>query len=378
MGVGALRARWQLFDSNILWSDSFFMRLLTILFSLLLACGCSRQTSSSPSPGAAGPPLDPAAPGMVWRVADPQNQTHFYLAGSFHLLRPQDYPLPAPYETAWMASRHVIFEIPPGDAASAEIKSALAPLLTLPAGQKLQDRITADSWSRLSTWAADKGFPLKQLETSPPWLAALSVTIATVKSLGFDSRHGIEQSLAARLAESGKTSEGLETSVGQITLFQNLPAATQEAMLRQSLLDVELLPQKAAVLTKAWRQGDTDTLHNTLSLSFQDFPELRRAILTDRNAAWLPRLEALLQSPAAARPAGPTFVLVGAAHLCGPDGLLALLRSKGYAVEHLLPAAAAKPSPVPAGEPAPGHSPVQSPTPVPAPSIAPPAPGKAA
>ena len=42
-----------------------------------------------------------------------------------------------------------------------------------------------------------------------------------------------------------------------------------------------------------------------------------------------PKIEALFSRPR------PAFVVVGAAHLVGPDGLLQMLTAKGYRIEQL-------------------------------------------
>jgi uncharacterized protein len=55
--------------------------------------------------------------------------------------------------------------------------------------------------------------------------------------------------------------------------------------------------------------------------------QLYQRLLVERNKNWLPKLEALFARKSAA------FVVVGAAHLVGPDGLVAMLKAKGYAVE---------------------------------------------
>jgi uncharacterized protein YbaP (TraB family) len=52
-------------------------------------------------------------------------------------------------------------------------------------------------------------------------------------------------------------------------------------------------------------------------------------LLVDRNRAWLPKLDALFTR------SGRAFVVVGAAHLVGPDGLLAMFRARGYQVAQL-------------------------------------------
>jgi uncharacterized protein YbaP (TraB family) len=58
-------------------------------------------------------------------------------------------------------------------------------------------------------------------------------------------------------------------------------------------------------------------------------PQMYQRLLVARNRNWMPKLEALFNRP------GRAFVVVGAAHLVGPDGLIALLQAKGYRVEQM-------------------------------------------
>ncbi len=58
-------------------------------------------------------------------------------------------------------------------------------------------------------------------------------------------------------------------------------------------------------------------------------PKLYQRMLVDRNRDWLPKIEALFARR------GHALVVVGAAHLIGPDGLLAMLRAKGYTIEQM-------------------------------------------
>lgn len=74
---------------------------------------------------------------------------------------------------------------------------------------------------------------------------------------------------------------------------------------------------KAVAGLETW-QSDSDDLARA--------DRQRAAILTDRNLAWIPRLEAIFAEP------GLHFVAFGAAHLLGEDGVVALLRRRGWTV----------------------------------------------
>jgi uncharacterized protein YbaP (TraB family) len=62
---------------------------------------------------------------------------------------------------------------------------------------------------------------------------------------------------------------------------------------------------------------------------FRDFPSLAERLLDARNRNWIPKIEGYLRS-------GQTFfVVVGAAHMGGPNGVLTLLRARGYKIGQL-------------------------------------------
>ena len=77
-------------------------------------------------------------------------------------------------------------------------------------------------------------------------------------------------------------------------------------------------------LLAAWRAGDTKRLADMLSDEYQSFPELYRALVTDRNKRWLPQIERFLKDD------HDYLVVVGALHVVGDHGLLEMVRHDGY------------------------------------------------
>jgi uncharacterized protein YbaP (TraB family) len=61
----------------------------------------------------------------------------------------------------------------------------------------------------------------------------------------------------------------------------------------------------------------------------RNLPSFRGRLIDDRNRNWIPKIEQLL------RGRDTSFVVVGAAHMGGPNGLLALLKQRGYPIEQL-------------------------------------------
>ena len=289
--------------------------------------------------GAAEPHAEPtAAPppdGMVWRVSG--GKAPFFLAGSFHVLRAEDYPLPESYEKAWQEAQHLVMEIPAGEAKQPAVQATMMEMAFLKNGQ-LRDQIAKETWTEITKWSKSTGYPAGALDKMKPWMASLCIAIAAYEKLGFKSDLGLEHHFSARLEASGKSSEGLETTVDQLKLFEQIPAAMQEKMLKLAVVQATTMQQEMTAIADAWREGDAAALHQLMSRSFEGFPEIEKLLMADRNAAWMPRLEALLQGDRA------TMVLVGAAHLCGPGSVVELLEQKGY---HCVPLKTPAPAPAP-------------------------------
>ena len=83
-------------------------------------------------------------------------------------------------------------------------------------------------------------------------------------------------------------------------------------------------------MKQAWRRGNLAQLKAVGITPFKnEFPDIYQTLIVDRNNAWLPKIEAMVKSREV------EFVLVGALHLAGDDGLLALLVARGYRVRQL-------------------------------------------
>ena len=99
-------------------------------------------------------------------------------------------------------------------------------------------------------------------------------------------------------------------------------------MLSFSLSDVEQLPAMMKSMKDAWRRGDLKKLEKIGISDLQnDFPEIYKTLLVDRNNAWIPQIEAMVRTKEI------ELILVGALHLAGEDGLLAQLKARGYQIK---------------------------------------------
>lgn len=296
------------------------------LLSLFLA-----HCSPAESPALPSATAEKAPAGSVW-VASAPNGGRIYLCGTIHILREADYPLAPAYEAAYADSKKLVFELPPGTAENSNAK--MQELAALPDGQTLESLIGPEMTATVTAWAAKNGIPKGSIIRFQPWYIALMIAAVEYNQLGAQPDKGVDNYFEARATRDKKPGEGLETVDFQIGLFTRLTAAQQKDLLKQTLSEVKTMSADFTKLLQAWKQGDLDALHEMLYHEAEQYPELLDLFLLDRNKAWITRLDEFLKK------GDHVMLLVGTAHLTGKQGLIELLKARGYTVERYHSAAA--------------------------------------
>ena len=290
-----------------------------------LLCGANAAAGDSAAVASTG---DAGEGPLLWRVDGEGGD--LYLLGSVHLLTKADYPLPAAADRAYAEAEELMFELSPEAMRSGEIGAKMMRLGSLPAGETLKDHVSASTWQAVQAYLDGGGYlPLSAVERMQPWFLALTLSVMEMQRLGMDPSLGVEQHFMRMLDSDGKPALGLETVDQQLALFSGLSAEEQDQQLRQSL---EQMPEMRADLDRMlqlWRSGDGEGLDRLMREEMAEFPALYERLIVERNRDWIAPLEAQLAD------AGDELVVVGAAHLVGPQGVVAMLRARGHAVERM-------------------------------------------
>ena len=256
----------------------------------------------------------------MWKVTRPNGGT-LYLGGSVHALRKSDYPLPAAFDRALAASSHVVFEVKE-DRRSAE---RIAKAGEYPKGDSLKNHVDPRTYDYIRRIFALLGVPEAKFARYKPWLLTLFFWSPSLEGLSTDL--GVEGYLTKRAAAAKKPTLGLVSTEQHMDVFTGLTERQSEAVLL-----LTFIPSSSgakAQITSLWRKGEVDLLARRTYEAFAEYPAFAERILDVRNRAWMPNIESYLRS-------GETyFVVVGAAHLVGPQGLLSLLKNRGYQLEQL-------------------------------------------
>lgn len=267
---------------------------------------------------------------LLWKVSAADGSA-LYLLGSFHLLKPEDYPPSDDVEQALKSSGRLMFELSPEEMNSPALGAQMLQAAMRKDGRQLKDDLDAETWRKLQAYATANAMPLDRLAGLKPWFVGLTISLAQMSKQGLDPQSGLDRYLMQRAKTAGKPASGLETAISQITLLDGMSPLEQRQLLREALDDSDKGDAESTRLYEAWRRGDENMLLKDMAQQMRrSYPQLYQRINVERNNAWLPQLEQQLKAGQ-----GTTLAVVGALHLLGSDGVVEKLRARGYTVERV-------------------------------------------
>jgi uncharacterized protein YbaP (TraB family) len=296
-------------------------RVLFIATVLLPACFLCRPLAAQDNAAAA------AARHCLWKIQGQSNVV--YLLGSIHVLKAENFPLPAPLETAFSNSPVAVFETDIAKMDDPQVQKKLVTQSQLPAGQTLQQRLSAQTYAAFTNRVRESGLPLEKLQSMKPSMAALRLSLAELSRMGFHTENGVDRYFADRAIEQHKQIIGLETVDFHLDLLTSFPPDEDDLVMKISLKDMEEAKQNVGNILAAWQTGDSAAIEKFMNDAVREAPAIFKRLVTDRNRSWLPKIEELLRGDKNA------IVIVGAAHLAGDQGVVELLRKQGLKVTQL-------------------------------------------
>ena len=264
---------------------------------------------------------------FAWKVTGKGGTV--YIVGSVHLLSKDFYPLNQALEASYKDADLLLEEVDMGEMLDPNAQMGFLSRGMLPSSTPLDKVLSPSTWTLVTKRAADLGVPVEPFRLLKPWLVALMLVQVEWQKAGFDPELGIDKHFYDRAKADGKSTQGLETAEYQISRLDDMTMEQQEHLLSESLKDLDSEKANMSKLVDAWHAGDAPAVERIVLSELKHEPLLYQRLLVERNRNWIPKIEALFTRPRHA------IVVVGAAHLVGPDGLLAMLRARGYTVEQL-------------------------------------------
>ena len=258
----------------------------------------------------------------VWKVTGPNGGT-LYLGGSIHALHSTEYPLPPAYNRAFDASTRLSFEV--DRQALRDSSKGLVKAGEYPPGDSLKNHVDPRTYAYVKRYFALVGVPEQKFSTYRPWLIAAILESAPKQNFML----GVERFFQEKAAAAHKPIESLESIQEHMAPFVGLSEREGEALLLIHFINLGRTDLSSSNMMGPWRRGDADSLARQLHDVYREFPAFADRLLGQRNRRWIPRIEGYLKSGQV------YFVIAGAGHMGGSDGVIALLRSRGYVIEQL-------------------------------------------
>jgi uncharacterized protein YbaP (TraB family) len=262
---------------------------------------------------------------FMWKV-EGDGGAVAYLLGSLHVLTPEWYPLNATINKAFAESKVLVEEIDIAEASDPnQMMSALMKAM-LTDGRTLDKVVAPDVYAEVKKRAEKVGMPMLAVDRMKPWLVAITLMAPTLQAAGFKPELGVDRHFYDRAVDLKMKRQALETMAYQLDRFDELSMPMQEALLKSTLSELDTEVGNVKEMAQAWAFGNVAAIEKLTLASMKESPELYKRLLIERNNNWMPHVESCIKQNAGC------FIVVGAAHLVGPDGLPVLLQKKGYKV----------------------------------------------
>ena len=255
-----------------------------------------------------------------------------YLFGTLHVGRPDFYPLDARTNRALAASSTLYLELNLSDPTLAQTATEMA---AYPEGQSLDRALPPELMTKVDAALKRYPVPREAAVRMKPWMLGQTLLLLEAAHSGYSPAFATEIHLLGLAAAQGKEVRGLETLTDQFAIFERMPESGQQQFLADivNALDDPGLKKQLDALVSAWTHADAGALEEELARERAEGSAFARDVLPrlvdDRNHTMADKIAEI------ARSGQTTFVAVGALHLVGPDGIVALLRSRGFALRAL-------------------------------------------
>ena len=313
-------------------------------------------------------------PTFAWKVTDPKTKKKAYLVGCIHLGKESDYPLPDVIEKAFAESDALAVEVVIDSRVLKyehlrqtstffelinllflkilflEIITSLL-LLKNPFLPRLKEipihiavafpfymllmlacRNTEESWllyAALQHLEVNKVLQFLIFFCMTPTQIRRMLNREIRKKVAGITKFGTEQHFISLAKEAGKPVIALETIADQVNILSQLKLKPDFATFKSFLEDIEASEAILAQIHLAWQTGNTELMEQAAEYHDTRIIDHRKLLLTDRNIIMADKIKAFLNQDQT------VFVLVGAMHYVGKEGILALLEKDGYLIEQL-------------------------------------------
>ena len=266
------------------------------------------------------------AQSSVWKIEGKGNTV--YLGGTMHLLTPEDHPLPPEFDSAYAWSDVLVFE---ADIKKMENPVVIQQMMLLAMYQDdrtLESELSKEAYALLESECSKINLSLSDFAKFKPTMVLLIYTVTKLQESGL-TEAGVDPYYYARAHDENKECLFLETVESQLELLFGDEGEDLDRAVFQFFDDQEKMEKMGEEIKDSWRNGESKVFIRIQKQMKKEYPEIYQKVLVNRNNNWISQIDAYFNNEPL------EFVLVGALHLHGSDGILSMLKERGYRISQL-------------------------------------------
>lgn len=289
-----------------------------LLLSVVVFVVSSANTCKDENPGETAD--EARTTSLLWEISGNGLSTPSFLYGTMHLIDKKDFYIRPFIDSMLMQSEQVAFELKLDDM-TALMK--LQALMIMPEGKTLQSMMLPDEYEKLKKYLQDSlNTNIDLIQDQKPLYLMQLMAEEMIKG----ETESFELYFFMKCMQNQKPISGLETVEEQMGVFDSVPYEEQLKWLMMEVNDPGLYDSIFVEMVEAYKKEDIEKLAKLMKESSPEFMMYEDIFLTNRNKNWIPKIEELIKTKT-------TFIAVGAGHLPGENGVIELLRKKGYTVK---------------------------------------------
>ena len=271
---------------------------------------------------------------LLWKVSGNGLSRPSYIMGTYHFAPASMMERIPGMQQALEGCDVVVGEIDKESMMNPEVQATMAQAMVAPLDSTLDKLFSPEDYAIVeevfNKYFGTMGVKLSQMNMLKP--SAISVQMQAMQAVkhfpNFNENELIDMAVQTAANEMGRPSIGLETIEEQVDLLLNTPLTEQAEGLLEACKKDDLFAVQSSALVEAYMSQDLSKIEQIISDPEigGDDAEAMDALIYDRNRNWIPKLVKMM-------PERACLVCVGAGHLTGDQGLLQLLRDRGYTVE---------------------------------------------
>jgi len=259
---------------------------------------------------------------LLWKISGNGLESPSYVFGTIHMICVDEMIRVNDLEKYVQETKQVVLELDMDDPSTMQLMQAGS----LNAGmENIAGKIPEAKRVKLDAFFKNNyGAGFEQLGIMKPWM--LSVMVSTHGVLNCTTPSAYEGVITELAKKHKKEVKGLETVAFQLALFDNIPMEEQLKMLTDALDEKKKYDTQFLEMIQNYLSEDIEALHQQFIESSPEMAKYADDLLYNRNKIWIPEMSDKMNEIS-------TLFAVGAGHLGGDKGVIALLKKEGYTVE---------------------------------------------